>query len=609
MSDTKFPEEVQQTVSDVEEKVKEEVLETKEPAAAEEKAPEAAPDAQPAEEKAPEAEKSESLADKTLAELSEMFQSLKDGADSMLRSKEAENIKSAFYKLLGKLKSENPETPAGITNPFEAVEENFKAIYADYKKERAEYNREQDAKREENLAAKKQIIEDLKAIVENNEDASASFPAFREIQNRWREAGPVPVTAYRDINDTYQFYVEKFYDMVKISRDLRDLDFQKNLEAKQQFCEAAEKLSENENVVSAFHELQKLHEQWKEFGPVAKEFRDDIWNRFKAATAVINKRYQAHFETQKEEQVANLAAKQALCEQVEAIAEKEISSSSEWNELSRKIEEIQAEWRKIGFATRKENQKIYDRFRAACDRFYARKREYYNEFKDSMNSNLEKKMAIIEEAEALKSSTEWKKATDKFIELQKQWKEIGAVPRKKSEQIWKRFRAACDEFFAERDKQAKPANDFYGNLKAKRALIDEIRAYEPAGDEAADAEAYKGFSERWQQIGHVPFKDKDEVNDAYRSAIREKFPRSSASSPRSGSRPGRAPRSEKDILMDKYRALQQDITTYENNIGFFAASKNSEPLIKQMQERIEQAKAELKELEEKIRRSEEGEAE
>lgn len=609
MSDTKFPEEVQQTVSDVEEKVKEEVLETKEPAAAEEKAPEAAPDAQPAEEKAPEAEKSESLADKTLAELSEMFQSLKEGADSMLRSKEAENIKSAFYKLLGKLKSENPETPAGITNPFEAVEENFKAIYADYKKERAEYNREQDAKREENLAAKKQIIEDLKAIVENNEDASASFPAFREIQNRWREAGPVPVTAYRDINDTYQFYVEKFYDMVKISRDLRDLDFQKNLEAKQQFCEAAEKLSENENVVSAFHELQKLHEQWKEFGPVAKEFRDDIWNRFKAATAVINKRYQAHFETQKEEQVANLAAKQALCEQVEAIAEKEISSSSEWNELSRKIEEIQAEWRKIGFATRKENQKIYDRFRAACDRFYARKREYYNEFKDSMNSNLEKKMAIIEEAEALKSSTEWKKATDKFIELQKQWKEIGAVPRKKSEQIWKRFRAACDEFFAERDKQAKPANDFYGNLKAKRALIDEIRAYEPAGDEAADAEAYKGFSERWQQIGHVPFKDKDEVNDAYRSAIREKFPRSSASSPRSGSRPGRAPRSEKDILMDKYRALQQDITTYENNIGFFAASKNSEPLIKQMQERIEQAKAELKELEEKIRRSEEGEAE
>ena len=609
MSDTKFPEEVQQTVSDVEEKVKEEVLETKEPAAAEEKAPEAAPDAQPAEEKAPEAEKSENLADKTLAELSELFQSLKEGADSMLRSKEAENIKSAFYKLLGKLKSENPETPAGITNPFEAVEENFKAIYADYKKERAEYNREQDAKREENLAAKKQIIEDLKAIVENNEDASASFPAFREIQNRWREAGPVPVTAYRDINDTYQFYVEKFYDMVKISRDLRDLDFQKNLEAKQQFCEAAEKLSENENVVSAFHELQKLHEQWKEFGPVAKEYRDDIWNRFKAATAVINKRYQAHFETQKEEQVANLAAKQALCAQVEAIAEKEISSSSEWNELSRKIEEIQAEWRKIGFATRKENQKIYDRFRAACDRFYARKREYYNEFKDSMNSNLEKKMAIIEEAEALKSSTEWKKATDKFIELQKQWKEIGAVPRKKSEQIWKRFRAACDEFFAERDKQAKPANDFYGNLKAKRALIDEIRAYETAGDEAADAEACKGFSERWQQIGHVPFKDKDEVNDAFRSAIREKFPRSSASSPRSGSRPGRAPRSEKDILMDKYRALQQDITTYENNIGFFAASKNSEPLIKQMQERIEQAKAELKELEEKIRRSEEGEAE
>ena len=631
MSETNIPEEALKAVSDVEVKeeqiVKEEPVAAEEPAApaeepavAEDPVEEPAVAGEPVEEpEAPvepseaEAEeeadaKAENLADKTLAELSDMFRSLKEATDSMLRSKEAENIKSAFYKLLGKLKSENPEAENSLSNPFEAVEENFKAVYADYKKERAEYNRQQDAKREENLAAKKQIIEELKALVENDEDASASFPAFRELQNRWREAGPVPVTAYRDINDTYQFYVEKFYDMVKISRDLRDLDFQKNLEAKEKFCEIAEKLAENDNVVSAFHELQKLHEQWKEFGPVAKEKREDIWNRFKAATAVINKRYQAHFESQKEEQVANLAAKQALCEQVEEIAEKEITSSSEWNELSRRIEEIQAEWRKIGFATRKDNQKIYDRFRAACDKFFGRKRDYYNQFKDSMNVNLEKKMSIIEKAEALKSSTEWKKATDQFIELQKQWKEIGAVPRKKSEQIWKRFRAACDEFFAERDKHAKPENDFYGNLKAKKRIIEEIQAYVPSEDETANAEALRDFNARWQEIGHVPFKEKDAVNDAFRAAIREKFPLLHASQ-RQASRPGRAPRSEREILMDKYRTLQQDITTYENNIGFFSASKNSEPLIKQMQERIEQAKAELKELEAKIRKAEEGEAE
>ena len=640
MSDTNFPESPVQAAPDVEEKnaqapvqeagapvepeVQEQAAPAEEPKAQEPAAPVQAEDADSVKESISKdaarvagqlsdkveeiADKVENLADKSLAELSEMFQNLKASAESMTRSKEAENIKSAFYKLLSKLKSENPEAENSISKPFEAVEENFKAIYADYKKERAEFNKEQEAKREENLAVKKGIIEELKAIVENNEDASASFPAFRQLQNRWREAGPVPANAFRDINDSYQYYVEKFYDMVKISRDLRDLDFQKNLEAKEKFCEAAEKLSEDENVVSAFHELQKLHEQWKEFGPVAKEKRDDIWNRFKAATAVINKRYQAHFEGQKEQQVANLTAKQALCEKVEAIAAKEVTSSGEWNELSSEIESIQAEWRKIGFATRKENQKIYDRFRAACDAFYARKRDYYSGFKDTMNANLEKKMSIIEKAEALKSSTEWKKATDQFIELQKQWKEIGTVPRKKSEQIWKRFRAACDEFFAERDKNNKPENDFYGNLRAKKALIEELNAFVPSGEEAADGEALASFSERWQAIGHVPFKEKDAVNSAWRDAIREKFPNQHSSEgrrPRGGA--AKAPRSEKDILMDKYRALQQDVATYENNIGFFSASKNSEPLIKQMQDRIDKAKAELKELELKIRQTGEGE--
>ena len=568
----------------------------------------------------------------SLAELSDMFDRLSQDENRMKRYKEAEAIKSAFYKRLSKEKAEaglgtkvdEPSSredvieevaqvqPAEVKdNPFEAMEAAFKGVYANYKRERAEYNRQQDAQREENFVQKQAVIEDLKTLVEKQEDISSTFPAFRELQNRWREIGPVPATKFRDLNDTYQFYVEKFYDMVKINRDLRDLDFKKNLEAKEEFCQAAEKLAENENVVEAFRELQKLHEQWKEFGPVAKEFRDSIWDRFKAATAVINKKYQAYFEGQKEKQQENLEEKTKLCEQVEAIAEKEVKSSNEWNQLSSEIEEIQKKWRTIGFATKKENQKIYDRFRAACDKFFARKREYYSQFKDSMNENMDKKIALIEKAEALKDSKEWKKTTEALIELQKQWKEIGAVPRKKSEQLWKRFRAACDAFFTERDKNSKPENDYYGNLKAKRALIDEINAYESKGAEA-DQEAAREFAEKWRAIGFVPYKEKENVQKAYSEAFQAKFPDFSTRRPRTEGRgvgSSRKPLSEKDRLVQEYNKLQQDIVTYENNIGFFSASKNSEPLITQMQERIEAAKVELKELEAQILKAQESEEE
>lgn len=584
-----------------------------------------------------EAEVPADLGNLSLAELSDLFDKLSQADDRMKRYKEAEAIKSAFYKRLSKEKAEaglgakvdEPssredvvEEVAPVTqtlevkdNPFEAMETAFKGVYANYKKERAEYNRQQDAQREDNFAKKQAVIEDLKNLVEKQEDVNSTFPAFRELQNRWREIGPVPATKFRDLNDTYQFYVEKFYDMVKINRDLRDLDFKKNLEAKEAFCQAAEKLSENENVVEAFRELQKLHEQWKEFGPVAKEFRDSIWDRFKAATAVINKKYQAYFEGQKEKQQENLAEKTKLCEQVEAIAGKEVKSSNEWNTLSTEIEEIQKIWRTIGFATRKENQKIYDRFRAACDKFFTRKREYYSQFKDSMNENMEKKLSLIEQAEALKDSKEWKKTTEALIALQKQWKEIGAVPRKKSEQLWKRFRAACDEFFNERDKNAKPENDFYGNLKAKKALVEEINEYALSGDAAADREAARAFADRWQGIGFVPFKEKDAIQASYTEAMKAKFPDFSPRGPRQGGgnagRGGgsRKPLSEKDRLVQQYNKLQQDIDTYENNIGFFSTSKNSDPLIQKMQERIDAAKQELKDLEAKIRKAEESEEE
>ena len=543
------------------------------------------------------------LSGKSLAELSDLFVKTRSSEGAMSRSKELEAIKSAFYKLLSKLKGESDGESRAENDPFEVVEQNFKAIYSDYKRERAEYMSRLEAEREESLKKKKAIIEELKALVEGQEDVSSQFTVFRELQNRWREAGPVPVQSYRDINDTYQYYVEKFYDMVKINRDLRDLDFKKNLEAKEAFCAAAEKLAENENVVNAFHELQKLHEQWKEYGPVAKEKREEIWDRFKAATSVINKKYQAHFEGLKAQQEENLEKKKVLCEKLEEIAEREIKNTADWNQLSKEIESLQAEWRTIGFATKKENQKIYDRFRAACDKFFERKREHYTTIKDSMSANLEKKQAIIEQAEALKSSTEWKKTADQLIALQKQWKEIGAVPRKKSEQLWKRFRAACDEFFANRDANSGGENDYYGNLKSKKRLIEEVRAYQCSEDDAANAAQMRSFNEKWQAIGHVPFKEKDKINDEFRTAMHEKFPLFAKQ--RGQGNQGHSAKNPKDSLIAKYNALQQDVVTYENNIGFFAASKNSAPLIQQMQQKIDDAKAELRRLEEKIRLEEE----
>ena len=638
MSETKIPEVAEYPSDVLEQKVEETPAEEpkveevpieeakEEEVPAEDQKVEETPSEEPKPEEAPAEEPKAELpnfAEKTLAELTGLMDALGKSVDRMKRSKEVEAIKSAFYKRLVKEKAEAGETAPTVDpdddtqepvatgtarSPFVAIEETFKAIYTDYKKERAEYNRQQDAERESNYEKKLAIIEDLKALIDGQDDISSNFPAFRAIQSRWKEVGPVPVQKFRDINDQYQFQVERFYDMVRINHDLRDLDFKKNLEAKEAFCEAAEKLAENENVVDAFNELQKLHEQWKEFGPVAKEFRDSIWERFKAATAVINKRYQAHFEELKSKQAENLVAKQGLCEQVEEIASRDITTSSEWNNLTKEIERIQAEWKKIGFASKKENQKIYERFRAACDAFFAKKRVYYSEYKDSMNENLEKKSAIVEAAEALKSSKEWKKATEEFIELQKKWKEIGAVPRKKSDQLWKRFRAACDEFFEERDKNARPENDYYGNLRLKKKLIEEINAYESAGDAEADAQAYRDFSERWQGIGYVPFKEKDNIMAAYRDAMQEKFPEFGAE--RSGRGRGESKpreRSVKDTLIQQYKTLQQEVETFENNIGFFSASKNSESLIKQMESKIAKAKEELRILEEKIRKEEEGE--
>jgi Domain of Unknown Function (DUF349). len=599
-------------VEPVEEPLVEQPVENKEEAAE-------APVAETAAETEQETEKVD-YSNKGLKEIVDTFKELIDGENMQQLYKHAEALKAAFYKNLRKEKiasgleqpadaaapeaaaeaAEPAEEPVSY-NPFAEIERGFKDLYGQYKTKRAAFTQELERQKEENYTAKLAIIEDLKALLEKSEDLNRTFPQFREIQNRWKAAGPVPQAKMKDLYDTYQHYVEKFYDYVKINKEFRDLDFRKNLEAKEELCAKAEALDQEEDVVGAFRVLQKLHEQWKELGPVSKEFRDSIWDRFKAATAVINKKHQAFYESQKGNQKENLEAKTALCEKVEEIAKAEIKDSTAWNELTKEIEHIQQEWKKIGFASKKDNQKVYDRFRAACDAFFARKREFYSDFKSQMQDNLTRKIELCEKAEALKDSTDWKKTSDEFIELQKRWKEIGPVSRKKSEQVWKRFRAACDAFFDNREKNhGNQDSEQVANLEKKRALIEEIKAYAVEGRDEA-REALRAFQARWNEIGFVPFKEKGKIQDAFRNALNEKFAELREGAGRFTSRVDRTIRTERDRLVQKFVKKEQEIATWENNLGFFAKSKNAEALLKDMQKKIDLAKEELAELEEKIK--------
>ena len=564
-----------------------------------------------------EAEKPD-FTNKGLKEIVDAFKELLDGENMQQLYKHAEALKAAFYKNLRKEKiasgieqpAETAEAPAEESeaaeesvsnNPFAEIERGFKDLYAQYKTKRAAFVQEIEKQKEDNYNEKLAVIEDLKALLEKSEDLGRTFPQFREIQNRWKAVGPVPQGKVKDLYDTYQHYVEKFYDYVKINKEFRDLDFKKNLEAKEELCRKAEALDQEEDVVGAFRTLQKLHEQWKELGPVSKEFRETIWDRFKAATAVINKKHQAYFESQKGNQKENLEAKAALCEKVEAIAQTEIKDSTQWNNLTKEIENIQKEWKKIGFASKKDNQKIYDRFRAACDAFFSRKRDFYSDFKNQMQDNLAKKIELCEKAEALKDSTDWKKTSEDMIELQRQWKEIGPVSRKKSEQVWKRFRAACDAFFNNREAHhGNQDSEQVENLEKKRALIEEIKAFAVEGRDEA-REALRNFQARWNEIGFVPFKEKGRIQDAFRKALDEKFAEIREGGSRFASRVDRTVRTERDRLVQKFVKKEQDIATWENNMGFFAKSKNAEALLEDMRKKIDIAKQELAELEEKIK--------
>ncbi len=569
------------------------------------------------------------LSNKSLNEILSVFQEMLNRGDHQEMYKFAEWIKAAFYKALKREKtaigfystpeveesvvvedSLHGEEATPIENPFATVERAFKDIYSQYKSQRAQFVQDLEHQKEDNLKVKLQIIEDLKNLLETQEDLNRTFPAFRELQTKWRESGLVPQARVKDLYETYQHYVEMFYDYVKINNELRDLDFKKNLEIKTKLCEKAEALIEEENVVSAFAQLQKLHEEWKEFGPVEKEFRESIWERFKEATSQINKKHQHHFEQVKSAQKDNLSAKTILCEKAEEIASRETADSNSWNVFSKELENLQKEWKTIGFASKKDNQKIYDRFRAACDQFYNKKRDYYSKFKDQMSVNMDKKIALCEQAETLKDSTDWKKTTDQLIALQKAWKEIGPVSRKKSEQIWSRFRAACDFFFDNKEKNFGGVDAQYvENLKSKQSLIEEIKSFVPSGNRDADAESLRGFMSRWNEIGFVPFKEKEKIQELFNNTLSETFPnfrpgrrtqRDNNRGPKRGSSISPV-RSERDKLLLHFRKIESEIATYENNMGFFATSKNADLLINELNKKIEVAKKELQEIEDKIK--------
>lgn len=524
----------------------------------------------------------------------------------------ADQLKALFYKLLNEEKSDASQERLVY---LEGLEVEFKELYSAYRSERNTIAQDMERQKEENYAAKLQIIEDLKALLEKAEDVNHTFPAFRELQNRWKSIDMVPQSKVKDLWETYQYHVEKFYDYIKINNEFRDMDFRKNLEAKQVLCSKAEALAQEENVVSAFKELQKLHDEWKELGPVAKEHRESVWERFKSATTVVNKKHQAYFENLKEEQKNNLEAKVLLCEKAEEIAAENPVESNGWNVLSKKMDQLQESWKGIGFASRKENQKVYDRFRAACDKFYNAKREYYANFKNVMQDNLKLKEKLCEQAEALMESDDWKRATDQLIALQKQWKEIGPVARKQSDAVWKRFRSACDHFFDNKSRHFGKIDEQYGeNLAMKQALIEEVKNYRIGDTREDDIRALRSFQNRWSEIGFVPFKDKERIQNEFNQALDVHFAdlrsldsekkldkfRKMVSEVKNSGKGGRGLRMEREKLLQKYRKIEQDIATLENNMGFFAKSKSADNMIADIQKKIHLLKDDLLKIEEKI---------
>ena len=537
------------------------------------------------------------------------------GAAADATRNEVEALKQAYYKIH---RSEVDElkkaflTAGGEEKDFVAPEDEteskIKELLNVYKEKRAAILAEEERVKAANYALKLQLIDQLKALIESQEDFNKLYNDFKDIQQRWKEVKAVPQEHVSELWKNYQIYSEKFYDIIKINNQFRDYDFKKNLEMKTALCETVEKLQTEPDVISAFHQLQKLHQQWREIGPVAKELREDLWSRFKAASTIINKRHQEHFEGLKAKEQENLEAKTAICEQIENIDFPALKSFKDWEEKNKEVIALQDKWKTIGFAPKKSNVKIFERFRAACDVYFNRKSEFYKNIKDEMEKNLALKKALCEKAEALKDSTDWKSTTEKMIALQKEWKTIGSVARKHSDAVWKRFISACDYFFEQKNKNASSQKSVeQTNLAAKKALIEKINTIDEADHDEALA-ALKGYMTEWNTIGHVPFKEKDKIYKEYHEAVDKQFDRlkvdqndrkmqtfrNSLSDMSNGERGKGKLYGEREKLMRMYERMKNELQTYENNIGFLSiSSKGGGGLLKEMERKIDKLKDEM----------------
>ena len=555
---------------------------------------------------------------KSKQDLVDMFAELLETEPVQTLRKSVEAIKIAFYKqhraeVDAARKAFEAEQGEGaeFVPAVDALEVRLKDLFKEYRRRRDEYIADLDNHKEENLKTKLAIIEELKELVNSDETLNNTFAKFRELQQRWKDTGIVPQAKVKDLWETYNLHVENFYNFIKINKELRDLDLKKNYEQKILLCEQAEALAVEPSIVEAFHKLQKLHDEWREIGPVANEYKELLWERFKAASSRINKQHQEYFETIKQEQVKNLELKTELCQTTESLAEQPYTSRKEWNKASDKLLEIQKVWRTIGFAPKKDNTRIYERFRAACDRFFEAKREFYAGVKTEMEHNLQLKNEICEAAEALQNSDDWKHATDELIALQAKWKEVGAVSRRYSDQVWKRFRAACDKFFERKSQHfAGVENEYEANLQKKLALIEEMKT---ADIKTGGYEMIKEFQRRWSEVGYVPIKQKEALQKKYKEAVDVMFGVLRGSErDRSMNRfkerlqgikgaGDKRLRSERERLYNKVRQMEQDIALLENNIGFFSKSKNADAMVADIKEKIVKAKRELQDTIEKVR--------
>ena len=534
---------------------------------------------------------------------------------------EIDLLKTVFYKLhIAEREARLKEYIDGGGNPetYQVVpdqdEETFKAQMAVIREKRAQIMQQQEAEKQANLEKKLEIIEKIKAMATSPDEAGKSYNEFKELQQQWKDIKNVPADKANELWRNYQLYVEQFYDLLKLNSEAREYDFKKNLEMKTKLCEAAEKLADEEDVISAFHQLQELHQQYREIGPVAKELREEVWARFKAASTVINKRHQQHFEDLRAKEEENLARKTALCEKVEELGKAENKGAADWEKRSKEIIDIQNEWKTIGFAPQKMNVKIFERFRAACDDFFGRKAEYFKALKVTFSENIEKKKALVEKAQALADSTDWKATSDKLIALQKEWKTVGMVPKKLGDQLWQEFLGACNKFFEARNAAgAGQRNEEHANLEKKKGIIEQLKALAENAAEATK-EKVQALTEEYNKVGHVPYKEKDKLYEAYHEVLDRIYKELNISTKRRrlndfkaniknvAKRGEEALDNERGRLACRFEQLKQEIQTYENNLGFLnASSKKGNSLIDEMNRKVQHLRDDLELVRQKIK--------